>query len=135
MTGLSVAGGLGAVLINSHFSREEEAEADQFAGLTAQRLGFDPRALARLLERVAHDDDFSKALAILSTHPLTAERQRALEAMTVTTSAAQPAFSTDEWQAIKAMCALPEAPAAAPAEAPSWPPKAPAGSPKNAPRH
>jgi Zn-dependent protease with chaperone function len=140
MTGLSVAGGLGAVLINSHFSREEEAEADQFAGLTAQRLGFDPRALARLLERVAHDDDFSKALAILSTHPLTAERQRALEAMTARTSAAQPAFSADEWLSIKSMCAQPATPAAAaaepaPAEAPSWPPKAPAGSPKNAPRH
>lgn len=108
MTGISVAGGLGAALIDSRFSREEEAEADRFAADNARRLGFRASALASLLERVAGDDEFTAALALLSTHPLTTERRRALEAVEAAEPAslfAPPAFSEEEWAAIKAMCA------------------------------
>jgi Zn-dependent protease with chaperone function len=103
MTGISVAGGLGAALIDSRFSREEEAEADRFAAYNAERLGFQPRALASLLERVAGDDAFTKALALLSTHPLTTERRRVLETTEIGIFTT-PAFSAEEWQAIKVMC-------------------------------
>lgn len=121
MTGISIAGGLGAVLVDSHFSREEEAQADQFSADTARRLGFSPTGLVRLLERVAEDDAFSKALALLSTHPLTEERRRALERAAVADAALTPVFSADEWQAIKTMCKT-EIPGATPAAAPPDPP-------------
>lgn len=104
MTGLSVAGGLGAALIDSRFSREAEREADRFAAGAADRLGFDATGLVSLLERVAGDDEMSKALALLSTHPLTAERRTALEALPARDGAVTPAFTPEEWSAIKAMC-------------------------------
>lgn len=104
MTGLSVAGGLGAALIDSRFSREAEREADRFAADVARRMAFQPAGLAALLERVSGDDDMSKAMALLSTHPLTSERRASLEAMTVSDASLEPAFSDAEWRAIKTMC-------------------------------
>ncbi len=108
MTGLSVAGGIGAALIDTRFSRDAERQADAFAAAVARRMAFQPSALANLLERVAKDDDFSKALALFSTHPLTDDRRKALEALTVTNPDLKPAFSADEWHAIKFMCGGPK---------------------------
>jgi Zn-dependent protease with chaperone function len=110
MTGLSVAGAIGASLIDNRFSRQAEAQADDFAGKTAQRLGFSPQGLVELLDRVAKDDSFAKALALFSNHPLTAERRKALEAFDVEQSGLQPAFSDEEWQAIRNMCPPPPPP-------------------------
>lgn len=104
MTGLSVAGGVGAALIDSRFSREAELQADRFAADVAKRMAFQPAGLADLLERVAGDDQMAKALALLSTHPLTSERREALEALAVTDASLSPAFTGAEWQAIKGMC-------------------------------
>lgn len=106
MTGLSVAGGLGAAMIDTRFSRDAERQADAFAGATAERLGFDPTALATLLERVAADDDTGRLLRAFSSHPLTDERHAALEAMPKPPPG-RKVFSDDEWAAIKAMCGPP----------------------------
>lgn len=145
MTGISVAGGLGVALIDSRFSREAEAQADRFAAETAKRLKFKPAGLASLLERVAGDDEFSKALALLSTHPLTTERRRVLELLAAEVTGPQQVFTDAEWQAIKHMCdrggkprqdpspaAPPAAPAAdgTPTPAP-WPPTVPKTGDKN----
>jgi Zn-dependent protease with chaperone function len=140
MTGISVAGGLGVALIDSRFSREAEVQADKFSAETAKRLNFQPAGLANLLERVAGDDDFTKALALLSTHPLTTERRQALERSAADISGPQQVFSDAEWQAIKHMCddsgttpaATPagsQAPAPPPASA--WPPAPPKTGDKN----
>ena len=104
LTGLSVAGGLGAALIDTRFSREAEREADRFALAAAQRLGFRPAGLADLLDRLSEDDRMSRALALLSTHPLTAERRLALEQMGEGGQTLPPAFTAIEWQAIRRMC-------------------------------
>jgi Zn-dependent protease with chaperone function len=104
MSGLSVAGGLGAMLIDTRFSRQAEAEADRFSAAVAARLGFDPVGLPNLLERIAADDDFTRALALLSTHPLTEERRRALEALATPRDGTIAPFTDEEWRAIKAMC-------------------------------
>lgn len=109
MTGLSVAGGLGAALIDTRFSREAERQADRFAVDVAQRMAFQPAGFAGLLERVAADDQMSQALALLSTHPLTSERRKALEDIKITDASLQPAFTAEEWRAIKAMCGGPPA--------------------------
>ena len=107
MTGLSVAGGIGAALIDTRFSRDAEREADRFAADAARRMGFDARSLVTLLDRVAGDDEMSRALALLSTHPLTAERKAALEQLAAGSPAATPPFTPAEWQAIKSMCGAP----------------------------
>jgi predicted Zn-dependent protease len=105
MTGLSVAAGLGATIIDARFSRAAEREADLFAVAVAQRLDFRPSALAELIRRVGEDDDFARALALFSTHPLTDDRLAALEALSAgRPSGLEPPFSPAEWQAIKSMC-------------------------------
>ncbi len=126
LTGISVAGGLGAALVDSRFSREAERQADRFAAEVARRMAFQPAGLTNLLERVASDDSFTRALALLSTHPLTSERRAALEQMTVATSGLAPAFSEAEWHAIKTMCEVP-APNMAPSPV-AWPPPVSGGA-------
>lgn len=114
MTNISIAAAVGGTLIDSRFSREAEREADRYAAEAAARLGFDPAALANLLDRVAGDSQMSEALAFLSTHPLTAERRAALEAMAdEPVTGRGPVFSAEEWRAIKTMCGGP-APVATP---------------------
>lgn len=110
MTGLSVAGYVGAALVNDRFSRQDEAQADHFAGDTAKRLGFGIKGLVDLLDRVAGDDEFSRALALFSNHPLTAERHAALLAMENTSTGTKPAFTDAEWAAIRDMCPVPAPP-------------------------
>ena len=62
-----------------------------------------------LLERVAKDDEFSRALALFSNHPLTDERRAALEALD-TGAPAKPFFTDAEWSAIRDMCPPPPPP-------------------------
>ena len=104
MTGLSVAAGLGNLLIESRFSRGAEREADAFSAGVARRLAFDPAGLPDLLDKVAEDDDATRALALLSTHPLTTERRAAFERLKVDQSNLEPPFTEAEWRAIKTMC-------------------------------
>lgn len=110
LTGLSVAGAIGASLIDNRFSRQSEAQADSFAATTAQRLGFSPAGLVDLLDRVAKDDAFSKALALFASHPLTEERRKALEAFDTKAPGTKAAFKAEEWQAIRDMCRPPPPP-------------------------
>jgi hypothetical protein len=63
-----------------------------------------------MLERVAGDDSFSRALALFSNHPLTASRRAALEAMAGPVPGAVPAFTPAEWSAIRDMCPPPPPP-------------------------
>src|SRR5690606_42011003 len=51
ITGLSVAGAVGASLIDNRFSREAERQADNFAARTARQLGFSAAGLVDLLDR------------------------------------------------------------------------------------
>lgn len=105
MTGISVAAGLGSTIIDARFSRDAERQADAFAAQVAHRLEFDASGLVDLLNRVGEDDDFARALALLSTHPLTDDRKAALDRLGQDRpSGLEPPFTPAEWQAIKAMC-------------------------------
>jgi Zn-dependent protease with chaperone function len=119
LTGLSVAGAIGASLIDNRFSRQAEEQADAFAGKTAQRLGFSPAGLVDLLDRVAQDDAFSRALALFASHPLTAERRKALEALDTNEPGTKPAFTDEEWQAIRDLCKPPSPPPLPPVATPA----------------
>ena len=108
MTGISVAAGLGATIIDARFSRDAERQADAFAAHVAERMDFNPAGLADLINRVGADDEFARALALLSTHPLTDDRKAALEAMTrQRPTGLEPPFTAAEWNAIRAMCGAP----------------------------
>jgi Zn-dependent protease with chaperone function len=105
MTGISVAAGLGATLIDSRFSREAEREADRFAARIAQELDFQPWALANLIGRVAGNSNFDRALALFNTHPLTDERLDALTRLgQQRPEGLEKPFTDAEWQAISTMC-------------------------------
>lgn len=104
MTGISVAGGIGASVIDSRHSRDAEREADSFAASAASRLGFNASALADLLERVSEDTSFTAALSLLNSHPLTTERRIRLDALRDESAPGVQAFSEGEWQAIRTMC-------------------------------
>jgi Zn-dependent protease with chaperone function len=108
MTGLSVAAGLGSTLIDARFSRLSERQADVFAAGVAQRLDFNPAGLADLIARVGEDDEFARALALFSTHPLTEDRKAALEILAAQRpSGLEPPFTPAEWAAIRSMCGDP----------------------------
>ncbi|KQX34907.1 hypothetical protein ASD04_16125 [Devosia sp. Root436] len=109
MTGISVAAGLGATIIDARFSRDAERQADAFAGHVAERMDFNPAGLADLINRVGADDEFARALALLSTHPLTDDRKAALEILSQQRPAGlEPPFTSAEWNAIRAMCGAPD---------------------------
>ncbi|MEQ1768785.1 MAG: M48 family metallopeptidase [Devosia sp.] len=104
LTGISVPAAIGTALIDSRFSQDAEREADSFASASARRLGFSAKGLVDLLDRVAGDDEYSRALALFSSHPLTAERRKALEALETPIANPRPAFDSTEWAAIRSMC-------------------------------
>lgn len=109
MTGISVAAGLGAAMIDARFSRAAEQQADLFAAQLAHRFDFNPADLADLIGRIREDDAYSRALALLSTHPLTEDRKAALEILArQRPEGLEPPFSAGEWAAIRAMCGAPD---------------------------
>lgn len=108
MTGISVAAGLGATIIDARFSRDAERQADAFAARAAERMDFNPAGLADLINRVGADDEFARALALLSTHPLTDDRKAALEILSQQRpTGLEPPFTAAEWEAIRSMCGEP----------------------------
>lgn len=103
LTGDAGSGMLGDWLRNLaelHFSREQEAEADEAGHARLLAAKIDPRGLASFFKRLAeHQKDLPGVLALLSTHPPSEERAEKLEAML----RAAPAFPPLEpdWKAIQ----------------------------------
>jgi predicted Zn-dependent protease len=74
---LSVAvAGLPAMLATMEYSREFEAEADDYAFRLLQGAGISPLAFATIMERLQREleTDEDQELPFLSTHPGTTER-------------------------------------------------------------
>jgi Zn-dependent protease with chaperone function len=77
----SLAAALPAFLLEGHHSRQAESEADDYALTRMLKLGEDPEAYARILEKLeavagdaAGEKDQARLRSYLSTHPLTEER-------------------------------------------------------------
>jgi predicted Zn-dependent protease len=88
-------------LIDSAYSREAEAAADDYAGRTMIAAGRPAQPMAQLLERI--EGNKSQAPVFLSTHPLTDQRLKALEKL-VPSQPGQPLLSEEEWRALKEIC-------------------------------
>lgn len=70
-TASTLAAALPTVLVEAHYSREFEREADRFAHSWMRAHGEDPGALGALLARM---DEGAPGMGWLSTHPATPER-------------------------------------------------------------
>lgn len=81
----SVAAGLGAMLLESRYSRDFELEADRYAAQVMIAAGYGTESLAAMLERLAkahHETEAPPSLwDAFSSHPDTAERIARLRQM------------------------------------------------------
>lgn len=79
----SVASTLGAMLLESRYSREFEHEADDYAVHSLRAAGRNPQALASMLarlEKAAGEGEHGGVMSALSSHPETAERIARIQA-------------------------------------------------------
>ena len=93
MTGIPAAGlitGLGADMIDSTFSRDDEREADAFGVEYMLATGFDPEAAVRLHERMLKLPGGVR-VPFLSTHPSSEERIDNLKKLIAAKKTQQPA--------------------------------------------
>jgi predicted Zn-dependent protease len=93
--------------VDSAYSRESEAAADDFAGKTMVGLGRPAHPMALLLKRIEDDRDEDgndfKVPAFLSSHPVTDQRLKALEKR-VPSRPGEPLLTQQEWRALKEIC-------------------------------
>jgi predicted Zn-dependent protease len=97
---------LGQTLVNSAYSREQEAAADDFAADLFLAIGQSPRTLGAFLSRIAETPKGGNhGLSFLQSHPLSQDRIAALAAKGEPARPAKPLLSAAQWQALKTICA------------------------------
>lgn len=99
---VSGAGNLAQQLSGLQFSRQQEAQADREGFALLQRAAIDPRGMIRFFDKLAQQD--GNSVALLSSHPASAERKNALEAALHENPTAFPPLRID-WNAVKASIA------------------------------
>lgn len=93
---------IGNTLLTNAYSRENEAQADEFAAQTLTTLGRPSKPLGELLIRITAQDK-DNLPAILHDHPLSEARLSRLSA--ADTGEKKPPFLTDvEWAALSGIC-------------------------------
>jgi Zn-dependent protease with chaperone function len=78
---IDLAGGIGAILASLKYSRDDEHQADALAAETMAAAGYDPHDLVAFFHRMDPAGAPGKAgriMALLNTHPPTADRETAL---------------------------------------------------------
>lgn len=96
------AGSVGEALIVTAYSREAEAEADAAAMDFLEAAGLSSDGGVLFFERLKrHYGDAPRALAMVSTHPMTEDRIAALRRRS---SDGDDAMTDAEWQALLAVC-------------------------------
>jgi predicted Zn-dependent protease len=102
VTGGGVMIALGNSLLNAAHSRENEAQADDFAAATMAQLGRPARPLGELLMRITGTEK-DAPFSILHDHPLSEDRLEKLAA--ADRGSTGPAVLTEtEWRALKSIC-------------------------------
>lgn len=101
--GIVAAGG--RALLGAAYSRDAEREADAFSVDALAAAGGDPRALGPFLRSLGDAGEPSGLTSLLSTHPLTADREAAIEARAAGTGrSAAPLMDDADWSALRAVC-------------------------------
>ena len=105
-TGGTVLALAGETFIAAKNSRAVEARADDFALAQLAKAGVSPEALAEFFELLlAEMGDPVFDMGWISTHPLSAARAAHARAAVQTTRSYKKTVSSEEWQAIKQICA------------------------------
>jgi predicted Zn-dependent protease len=90
-------------VVQSAYSRDVEAAADDFGVRLMAKIGGDGRALAVMLGRIA--GAIEPGIKILLDHPQTKDRVAAINAAAdALPSTRQPLLAPPEWAALKRIC-------------------------------
>ena len=92
-------------VIDSRYSRDAERAADAFSATAMLALGRSPKPLGIFLSRI--DSGGGSSLAFISSHPVTAERLKAMEDQDQPETG-EPLLSPGEWFSLKAICDNPQ---------------------------
>jgi predicted Zn-dependent protease len=96
-------------LLAAGYSRGSEREADRDAIAKLRRAGIDPLPTAGFFKKLAAQEArlgrVAHGLSYISTHPMSAERQKAFADSRVQGRIYRPALSRDEWEALFNICA------------------------------
>lgn len=95
-------------LLAAGYSRGSEREADRDAIAKLRRAGIDPLPTAGFFKKLADQEArlgrVAHGLSYISTHPMSAERQKAFADSRVQGRIYRPALSRDEWEALFNIC-------------------------------
>lgn len=92
----------GKTLLGAAYSRDAEAQADDFAAKTMATLGRPAKPMGELLVRITGTEKDSP-LSILQDHPMSGDRLAKLAAADKGVSA-PPVLTETEWRALKTIC-------------------------------
>jgi Zn-dependent protease with chaperone function len=98
--GGGVWAGMATQLATLKYGREHESEADRLGLATLNRAGVDAHGMLRFFEKLNQQDGGS--IALLSTHPATADRLAALEQAVRESGVKDAAPLPYDWNAVKA---------------------------------
>ena len=94
----------------ARYSRGAEREADAAAIRRLQKAAISPHPTAAFFERIAAQEAKApQALTYLSSHPMSAERQRKFRASAQEGRSYSPSLSRDDWEALWDICRNPAA--------------------------
>jgi predicted Zn-dependent protease len=100
-SGGGAAAAAAQIVLHSSNSRDKEAAADQFGAQLVSKIGGDPKALARMLERPSGNGKATPHF--LLDHPEANERSAAIERV-APPAVGKPLLTTQEWAALKRIC-------------------------------
>lgn len=88
-----------SLLLGAAFSRNSEAAADALAVKRLHNANISVRGLHRFFERLSNHD-MPQALNFISTHPLSADRLKKLEAIDESKLKTEPILTDEEWASL-----------------------------------
>lgn len=95
-------------LLAASYSRGSETEADERAIDALRRADISPLPTAAFFQRLAKAEAslgrIGEGLAYISTHPMSAERQRRFRDSAVQGRAYRPSLSDEEWKSLREIC-------------------------------
>jgi Zn-dependent protease with chaperone function len=96
------------MFLNASYSRGAESEADGDAIGSLSRANISPLATAAFFNRLGEGEGrfgaVGRGLSYLSTHPVSAERERLFRESARGRAAFKPPLDEDEWQALRDIC-------------------------------